>query len=96
MVSFRGARKLGSYLVRAKLYPLVGSFICSDKRCQVCLNVIEIKTLSGTVTKKEYKINHNFNCSDKCLIYLLTCIKCMLHYAGKLWMSFNLDGITTS
>ena len=34
MVSFRGARKLGSYLVRAKLYPLhrkVGSKNCAKK-----------------------------------------------------------------
>ena len=46
VVSFRGARKLGSYLVRAKLHPLersVGSFKCNDKRCQVCLNVTETK-----------------------------------------------------
>ena len=56
MVSFRGARKLGSYLVRAKLYPIersVGSFKCNGKRCQVCLNVTETKTFSSTVTKKE-------------------------------------------
>ena len=34
MVSFRSARKLSSYQVRAKLYPLkrkVGSFECKDK-----------------------------------------------------------------
>ena len=72
MVSFRGASKLGSYLVRAKLYPLgrsVGSFKCNIKRCQVCLNVAETKTFSSPVTKKEYKIDHKFNCNDKCLIY---------------------------
>ena len=86
IVSFRGARKLGSYLVRAKLYPLersVGSFKCNGKWCQVCLNVTETKTFSSTITKKEYKINHKFNCNDKCLIYLLTCNKCMLQYVGK-------------
>ena len=45
MVSFRGARKLGSYLVKTKLYPIersVGSFKCNGKRCQVCLNVTGI------------------------------------------------------
>ena len=86
MVLFRGARKLGSYLDRAKLYPLersVESFKCNGKWCQVCLNVTETKTFSSTVTKKEYKINHIFNCNDKCLIYLLTCNKCMLQYVGK-------------
>ena len=36
VVSFRSARKLSSYLVRAKLYPLerkVSSFKCKGKRC---------------------------------------------------------------
>ena len=44
MVSFRSARKVSSYLVRAKLYPLertVGSFKCKKSGCQVCLNVNE-------------------------------------------------------
>ena len=38
MVSFRSARKLGSYLVRAKFYPLersLGSYKCLCNRCQV-------------------------------------------------------------
>ena len=37
MVSFRGARKLGSYLVRAKLHPIkrsVRSFKCNGKRAK--------------------------------------------------------------
>ena len=44
MVSFRSAREVSSYLVRAKMYPLkrtVGSFKCKKSRCQVCLNVNE-------------------------------------------------------
>ena len=93
MVSFQGARKLVSYLVRAKLYPIersVGSFKCNRKRCQVCLNVTETKTFSSTVTKKEYIINQKFNCIDKCLIYLLTCKKCMLQYVGKTVDEFRL------
>ena len=52
VVSFRGARKLGSYLVNAKLS--VGLFKCNDKWCQVCLNVTETKTFASTITKKEY------------------------------------------
>ena len=39
MVSFQSARKLSSYLVRAKLYPLerkVGSSKCGKRRCEVC------------------------------------------------------------
>ena len=64
MVSFRSARKLSSYLVRAKLYPLkrkVGSFECKDKRCQIYLNLNETGSSASSVTKEEYKINHCFD-----------------------------------
>ena len=39
MISFRSSRKIGTYIVRAKLYPLertVGSYKCGKKRCEVC------------------------------------------------------------
>ena len=61
MVLFRGARKLSSYLVRAKLYPLerlVGSFKCNGKRCKLCINVTESNTFTSSDDKKEYVINH--------------------------------------
>ena len=41
MVTFRSGRKLNSYLVRAKWYPLervTGSCKCHGKRCGMCLN----------------------------------------------------------
>ena len=44
MVSFRRSRKISSYLVRAKLYPVersVGSFNCKRPRCQICTYVNE-------------------------------------------------------
>ena len=93
MVSFQGTRKLSSYLVTEKLYPLeksVGSFKCNGKRCQVCINVTESNTFSSSVDKKEYVINHSFNCNDKCIIYLLTCNKCKMQYVGKTVDDFRL------
>ena len=78
MVSFRSAKKVSSYLLRAKVYPLkrtVGSFKRKKRSCQVCLKVNETDTFTSTVTKKAYKINHKFDRIDKCLIYLLTCKK---------------------
>ena len=44
MVSFRSSRKIISYLVRAKLYPVersVGYFNCKKPRCQICAYVQE-------------------------------------------------------
>ena len=86
MVSYRNARKLSSYLVRAKLYPLErkrGSYKCGSSRCQVCNNIEETETFSSTVTGETYKINHHLCCNDKCLIYLLTCKVCAKQYTGK-------------
>ena len=76
MISFRSAKKLSTYLVRAKLYPTertVGSFKCNGKRCQTCLNGNKTDTFTGTTTGETYKINHQLNCYSKCLVYLLTC-----------------------
>ena len=93
MVSFCSARKLSSYLVRAKPYPLkrkVGSFECKGKRCQTCLNVNETDSFASSVTKEEYKINHCFDCNEKCLIYLLTCKVCLKQYVGQTVDEFRL------
>ena len=75
MTSFRSARKINGYLVRTKLYPLetrVDSFKCGGRCCQVCLNVTETETFTSTSTNQNYKINHEFNCNENSLIYLLT------------------------
>ena len=86
MTTFRRARKLSSYLVRAKLYPIeriVGSHKCKGKRCEVCLNVQGTSCFSSSVTNETYKINHHFDCNGKCLVYLLTFKKCLKQYVGQ-------------
>ena len=93
MVSFRSARRISSYLVRAKLYPLercVGSRQCKKRRCEVCTNVTETDTFSSTVTGKTFHINHELNCDDKCLIYLLKCKVCNKRYVGETTDAFHL------
>ena len=86
MITSRSVRKLSRYLVRAKLYPLertVGSCKYNGKRCIVCDNVTKTSTLTSTGTQNTSKINHQFNCSEKCLVYLLTCNKCFKQYGGQ-------------
>ena len=61
MVSDRSARKLSSYLVRAKLYRIerkVGSCKCKSKCCEVCKNVLETNTFTCSNDQTTYKINH--------------------------------------
>ena len=88
-VSFRGAINLK----RSKIYPLerkVGSEKCKSKRCLVCLNVSETDVVQSFQTKEQYKINHQLNCNDKCLIYLLSCKVCGLQYVGSTTDKFRL------
>ena len=92
-VSFRSTRNLKSYLVRSKIYSLgrkVGSEKCKSKRCLVCLNVSETDVFQLFQTKEQYKINHQLNCNDKCLIYLLSCKVCGLQYVGSTTDKFRL------
>ena len=66
MVTFRSSRKLSSYLVRVKLYPLervTSSCKFHRKRCAVCLNVNKTLTFTSLVTHETYKINHKFDCN---------------------------------
>ena len=79
IVSFGGAHELSSYLVRAKLYPLhlkVGSKICAK-------NLTDTDTFTSTVPGESFKITHQLNCDDRCIIYLLTCKQCQKQYTGE-------------
>ena len=86
IISFRSARKLSSYLIRAKLYSTertIGFYKCGGKRCEVCINVNETSTFTSIVTGETYIINHAFDCNKRCLVYLLTCNKCKMRFVGQ-------------
>ena len=67
----------------------MGSFKCNKPRREVCINVIETDTVTSTVTGEKFKIDHKFNCDDRCLIYLLTCNQCRKQYVGQTLDSFR-------
>ena len=55
-------------------------------------------TFSSFVIKSAYKINRNFNCNRKCLIYLLSSITCGKQITGRIvdkfgseWNNFKTD-----
>ena len=86
-VSFISTRNLKIYLVKSEIYSLerkVGSEKCKSKCCLVCFNVSEMDVFQSFQTKKQYKINHQLNCNDKCLIYLLSCKVCGLQYVASI------------
>ena len=79
MVLFQSARKLSSYLVRAKLYSLqrkLGSSNGVKRRCEVCNNITDASIFSSTVTGDTFKIKHSLNCGDKFLIYRVAYKQC--------------------
>ena len=83
ILSFRSAKKIKDYLVRAKLYPLewnVGSIKFSKSKCAI---ILEVQISFLAVTGVTYKINHYFNCDSKCLVYLITCCAFELKYTGQ-------------
>ena len=85
-VSYQSERKLNSYLVRAKLYPIkrkVGLCKCKGKRCEICKNVLETDTFTCNNDPTTCKINHQFDCNEKCLVYLITCNKYLKQYVGQ-------------
>ena len=72
-------------MVRSKLYP-VERKVGSSRHvliCQVRTSIRITDTSSGFVTKSAYKINHNFNCNSKCLIYLRSCKTCGKKYTSR-------------
>ena len=74
MVTFTNSRKISISLVKAKLYRLerdvVGSCRRGKKRREVCVNSSGMDAFTTTVTAAACKMNHLFNCGDKCSIYL--------------------------
>ena len=89
MVSFRSARKLSSYLVRAKLDSLqrkVGYSKCGKRRCEVCNNVTGATIFSGTVTGDTFKINHGLNCD---VSYLVACKQYTGETTDKFYNKWN-------
>ena len=97
MISFRSARKLSSYLVTAKLYPIerrVGSFKCTKNCCEVCESINITDSFTSSVTENKYKINHKLNCDDKCLISLFTCKQYLKLCVEELQTLFAKDGTT--
>ena len=92
MISFRSSCKTSNFTVTAELHPVertVRSYKCGKKRCEVWEVISETGTFSSTVTGENFKINHKFNCTDKCLVYLATCKICNKQYTGQTTDSFR-------
>ena len=59
---------------------------------------LEVDTFTCSNDQTTYKINHKFDCNEKCLVNLITCNKCSRQYVGQtvdmfrsLWNNYNDD-----
>ena len=78
--------------MKAKLYPLhrkVESKKYATSRCEVFEYVTDTDTFTRTATGESFKINHQLNCDDRCIIYLLTCKQCQKQYTGETMDDFR-------
>ena len=62
---------------------MVVSYKCKSKRCQVCNNITEADSITCSNDQTNFKINHRFDCNERCLIYLITCNGCLKQYVGQ-------------
>ena len=59
---------------------------CESKRCMTCKHLVLGNSFSSNLTNKNYNVlspNDTIDCSSKNVIYLITCRKCGIQYAGK-------------
>ena len=59
---------------------------------QFRINVTETNTFTSKVIIKTYRINHEFNCEENCVVYLLTFNTVVFSMLGKLLLTFVTDG----
>ena len=73
-------------------------------KCAPCLannrtlcweQVTNTTAFSSNQTIRTFQINHNLNCKNKYVMYLLECTKCKMQYLEKLKLSSILDLATT-
>ena len=101
IVSYRSAREIKDCIVRSKLYLVerkVGCRRFDSSRCEVCKSINIIDEFTSFTTKKTYKVNHSFDCNEKCLIYRLSCKSCGTQDVGNttdhfknIWNNYKSD-----
>ena len=74
------------FVLLPKLYPInrtVSCYKCGSKCWEVCKHITKTDPFTSTVTGETFKMNHPFDCNDKCVVYLMTCNKCEKQYTGQ-------------
>ena len=92
-ISFWSAINLKTFFAWFKVYLIMKKLGSAKCNSEFFLDINEMDTLESSQTNEKCKINHSFNCNDKCSIYLLICKVYGLQYlsstTGKLHFRWN-------
>ena len=83
MLSYKNFGSVGSMMIRAALPSdeIPGTFPCGHRNCKTCPYVSGDCSVVGP--DASFTIKHSFDCSNRNVIYALTCLKCGLLYIGE-------------
>ena len=62
---------------------------CRHPRCVTCTHLNCNRAFTGTKSRKTYYTRHNFTCTSRNVIYLITCSKCKKQYVGLTTLQLN-------
>ena len=80
--------KEAGLLLRLK-YADVQTKPCRHPRCATCTHLNCNRAFTGTKSRKTYYTRHNFTCTSRNVIYLITCSKCKKQYVGLTTLQLN-------
>ena len=83
-MAFRNLKTLRYKLVRSKTRENNederGKFPCGHSNCEIYKTLEPGKVIKSTVIGEAFKMNFHFDCSNICVVYLLTCRICQKQY----------------
>ena len=89
LIAYRRQKNIRQYLIRAKVPPDVRRpkrKLPGMKKCNSCVYCHYIMTgdhVKFTATKYIHQITTQITCNTRNLIYLITCLKCLMQYVGE-------------
>ncbi len=83
--SSRQPPNIKNLLTRAKFSSQLEFYVtkCGNKRCKLCVNIIEGKEFNFTTVHKIIKVNGNMNCNVLNCVYVMVCNGCQKLYIGQ-------------
>ena len=88
LVAYRRPPNLQDLLVRAELKTPapptnVGNAPCNSARCKTCQLIKCTDSFTSHTSGRTFKVRHNFTCKTNNMVYMISCHRCGVQYAGE-------------